>query len=382
MRAKIIGFSILLAVVPTLLVWIPFFFRMPTFWNIPIPTDGMGTVVANYDGPLYIVVAKSLYNADIIKSFPFNLPVEYYAAHFPLYPILIRIFSGFLGFPYAMLGITILSSAFAFYAFHRFIAQYVSNNQAFWLTFVFSLLPARFLIVRSVGSPEPLFVGAIIASVYYFQKKNYLIAGLFGAIAQLTKSPGILLFLAYFIVLIVPAMRKLLLTSFAKFKNSLNFSALGIFLIPLSLLGVFYIYSLTYHNFFAYFQSGDNIHLFFPPFQIFNYSQPWVQTHWLEEIIFVYLFAGLGVIELWKQKDKLPALFTLIFFTSIIFVSHRDLIRYALPVIPFLYAAFGKYMVKREFKILFVFLILPIYLFSLAFISKNVMPVTDWASLL
>src|SRR4030042_1027771 len=84
MKAKFINFLpiIAFAIIPTLFIWLPFFFRFPSFWKIPLPVNGMASIVANYDGPLYIVVAKTLYNPELIKSFAFSLPVEYDAAHF------------------------------------------------------------------------------------------------------------------------------------------------------------------------------------------------------------------------------------------------------------------------------------------------------------
>ena len=83
---------ILLSVIPTLLIWSPFFFRLTSFWKIPLPPNGMGTIVANYDGPLYIIVAKTLYNPEAIKAISsFPLTTQYYTAHFPLYPLLIKL---------------------------------------------------------------------------------------------------------------------------------------------------------------------------------------------------------------------------------------------------------------------------------------------------
>jgi len=55
-----------LAVLPIIAIWIPFFYRFEKFIGIPIAQDGMQSVIANYDGPLYIVVAKSFYNLDYI----------------------------------------------------------------------------------------------------------------------------------------------------------------------------------------------------------------------------------------------------------------------------------------------------------------------------
>lgn len=385
MIKKIKGFLpiTLLSLLPTLAIWIPFYFRIEKFWNIPLSRAGMATIVSNYDGPLYIVVAKTLYNAGLIKElFQFPLPVEYYAAHFPLFPALIRLVGTITGLPYGMLLVTVLSSILALYFFNKFIKQYVDEKEAMWLTFVFAIFPARWLIVRSVGTPEPLFIATLIASVYNFQNKKYWKAGIWGAIAQAVKSPGLLLFVAYALMVIAPSLKKLATTSVNKWVKSINFKAYPILLIPLSLLGVFAIYSQVYGDFFAYFKSGDNIHLLFPPFQVFNYSAPWVGTFWLEEIIFIYLIALYGLIRLIREKYYTLAWFVGVFFVSIIFVSHRDVLRYSLPILPFLFPAFAKTLTNKDFKLIIAFLIIPIYLFSLAFISQNVMPISNWNPLL
>ncbi len=387
MKTKLKAFwpIILLSLVPTFLIWLPFFLRLETFWTIPLPQNGMATIVANYDGPLYLVIAKTFYNKALITAnYAFSLPVEYYAAHLPLFPLLIAIFSPIFGYPYAMLGITLASSILALYFFQKLALQFVKKKEdALWLTFVFSILPARWLIVRSVGSAEPLFVAAIIASIYFFREKKYWYAGIWGAVAQLIKSPGILLFVAYAFAIIAPHISKLATTGSKKWATILSFKKVyPLVLIPISLLGVFIYYQFAFGDFWAYFNSGDNIHLFFPPFQIFNYSAPWVGTFWLEEIIFVYLIGLMGLIKLFKQKTGALAWFAGIFFVSILFVSHRDIIRYSLPVIPFLIIAFSKTIVKREFKIVMIVLAIPIYLFSLAYISQNVMQISDWAPFL
>ena len=67
---------ILLAIIPVLAVWAPFFFNAKGVLGVPIPTGGMGTIVQNYDGPLYIVVAKTFYNPELIKqNFSFDLTI-------------------------------------------------------------------------------------------------------------------------------------------------------------------------------------------------------------------------------------------------------------------------------------------------------------------
>lgn len=364
------------SLIPTILIWLPFIFRLKTFWKIPLPQDGLATIVANYDGPLYIAVAKTLYNPELIKaSFQFPLPVEYYAAHFPLFPLLIKLIGIVTNYPYSMLIVTLLSSTLAIYFFFRLISKFVKKEDAVFLTFLFSILPARWLIVRSVGSADPLFVAGVLASVYYFRGKKFWLSGIWGLIATLTKSPGILLFAGYTIFYIIDSIVSKKIT--LKIKK-----AYPLLLIPLALAGVFAFYRFTMGDFFAYFHSGDNIHLGFPPFQIFNYSASWVGTSWLEEILFIYAVGALGIVRLFQKREFALASFTGIFYLMILFVSHRDLLRYFLPVIPFIYVAFSDFLIRKEVKIIMAILIIPIYLYSLAFISQNVMPISNWAPFL
>ncbi len=380
---KIIIIS-LITLIPTILIWLPFFARIKTFWSMPLPQNGMATVVSNYDGPLYIVAAKTLYNAQAIKeNYQFPLPTEYYPAHFPLFPLLIRLFSFVSIYPYAMLIVTVLSSGLALYFFNKLASQYASKNDALFLTFLFSVFPARWLVVRSVGSADPLFVAAIIASVYYFKDKKYWLAAIWGVVSQLTKSPGILLFISYFLCLVIPTIKnKIVLSKFNLFEKLNLTKTYPLLLIPLSLLSVFAFYGVITGDFWAYFHSGDNIHLIFPPFQIFNYSAPWVGTFWLEEIIFIYLIGAIGVYKLFQKKEYELATFSTVFYTLTLFIAHRDLMRYFLPVVPFLFIAFSDSLIKKEFKFATAIIIIPIYLYSLAFISQNVMPISNWGPFL
>ncbi len=372
---KKIGFLILMTLLPTLLIWLPFFLRIKQFWNIPLPTQGMATIVANFDGPLYIVAAKTFYDPDQIGSnYQFPLTNEYYSAHFPFFPILIKMFAPIFGHPYSMLSVTVISSFLAIWFFYKHAKKYLNDSNALWLTFVFSVFPARWLVVRSVGSPEPFFLASILASTYFFGNKKYLVAGIWGFLAQLTKSPAILLFFAYALEILLPHLRNLKKLDIKKY--------LALFLIPLGIVVVFLIYRFTYGDFFAYFKSGDNIHLFFPPFQIFNYSAPWVGTFWLEEVIFIYLIGILGVYKLYQEKLYTYFYFTLVFGLSLLFVAHRDLLRYALPIIPFLILGYKDMLIKKEFKIALSILVIPIYLYSLAFISQNAMPIANWSPFL
>ena len=381
---KKIIFIILFSLIPTFLIWLPFFLRLGSVWSIPLPKDGLATIVSNYDGPLYLVAAKTLYNKELIKTnYQFPLPAEYYTAHFPLFPLLIKTLGLVVNFPYAMLLVTLFSGTLAIFFFHKLISGYADEKGALFLTFLFSIFPARWLAVRSVGSADPLFIAGILASIYYFKKKNYWAAGAWGAVAQLTKSAGIILFISYLVFLIFPILKSHIAPPVKKWLDSLNLKkTFPILLIPLALIAVFAFYAVTTGDFWAYFNSGDNIHLLFPPFQIFNYSAPWVGTFWLEEIIFIYLIGALGVYKLFKKEEYELATFMGVFYFLTLFIAHRDLMRYFLPVVPLLFVAFSDFLLKKEFKIALGIIILPIYLYSLAFISQNVMPISNWAPFL
>jgi len=369
---------ILATLASTLLIWLPFIIGL---------SQGMLTVFANYDGPNFIVIAKTLYNKELIRaSFSLPIPLEYYPAHLPGYPLLIKFFDFFFPGTWSMLISTLITTIAAVLIFYLFIKKFKLSTSPFFLSLLFLFLPARWLVVRSVGSPEPLFIFALLASFYFFKsalspvsenliskKKiitiDFLLAGIFGALAQITKTPGILLFLAYGVWLMVLAIKK----------KKIVYQAWPLLLMPLSVLGVFVFYYFQTGDFLAYFHSGDNFHLVFPPFQAFATGRNWLGDFWLEDMVYVYLFGALTVVLLFKQKLYDLATFALIFFTATLFVAHRDLSRYSLPLMPFALIAFAPFLEKKEFKIVFLIVLIPIYFYAINFILHNTAPIADWS---
>lgn len=376
----------LISTTTTIILWLPFLLRIENFWGIKLPGTGMATIVANFDGPYYIVAAKTLYNPQEIKeNFSFPLPPIYYSSHYPLFPLLIKAVATILpplGYPYAMMLVTSITGILAVFMFYILLGEFGLGKHRLWLAILFTVFPARWLIVRSIGSPEPLFLLTIMTSVYYFRRQRWWLSGIFGALAQATKSPGILLFVAYIVALTAPYWSKLAHTNASSWIKNLTWRAYPILLIPLTLIIIYIWYGINYGDFLAYFNSGDNIHLMFPPFQVFNPGSSWVGTFWLEEIIWIYLLAATGIVYLIRQKMFIPASFVAVFFISILFVSHRDIARYSLPMVPFLLIAYAKFISTKSFKWVMLLLIIPIYLFSIAFITNNVTPIGDWGPLL
>lgn len=355
----------LITVLSVFLLWLPFLFKIDNFWGLNFKGQGLEVIYKNYDGPMYLTVVKSFYNQDLIARHNTTAMVPiYFTAHFPAYPFFVKLFEILIGSLRSMLFTSVLFSVLAVMMFYKFLKEFDLSKNPFFLSILFLFLPARWLIVRGVGSNEPVFVFFLLASLYFFKKTNYLMAGLMGMFVQLTRSPGIILFLGYALYLI--------------WQKKFYRKSLWIFLIPVSLLLLFAFYGMQYNDFFAYFHSGDNIHLEMLPFGVFNSDKPWVGTHWLEDNIFIYLIGAIGVVTLYKKKLYDLFAFCVIYFAATLFVAHRDIIRYSLPIAPFILIAFDEYLNKREFKIAFALILIPIYLFAWNFILHNQAPIADW----
>src|SRR3990170_710861 len=349
------------AICTTILVWAPFFLHLTSFWGISYPEGGLSTVVRNYDGPNYIVVAKTWYDPKLIlQQFSGTLSPLYYTAHYPLFPLFIALLAPLLGFLHALLFIPLVFSAAAACVFYVLLKQVGLQKDALWLSSLFLLFPARFVAVRSVGSPEPLFLTLLFLSLYFFLRKKYGASGVFGGLATLTRSPGILLFVSYVLFFIFQVMKERHLLRPSKWPWK---EFLGILIIPLSLLGLFLFYGYKTGDFFAYFHSGDNIHLSFPPFQVFNAAKQWVGEFWLEDIIYVYLFGLLAVFGLYAKKLYPLFFFALVYFLATISVEHRDVARYSIPLFPLLLIGLSEFFSRKLFRWAYLLLLPAVYLY-------------------
>ncbi len=202
-----LGIITFLVLLFTFLVWAPYLLHVSSFWGLNFPKTGLETIIKNYDGPNYIVVAKSFYNPDLIKAnFSGFLPPTYYAAHFPAYPFLIWLLAPVFGWLHSLLAAPVLTTILAGMMFYFLVEDFKLTTSPLWLTILFLVLPGRWLVVHSIGSPEPLFIFTILAAFYFLRKKRFWLVALFGILAQLTKSPGILLFLALIIYLLLPSL--------------------------------------------------------------------------------------------------------------------------------------------------------------------------------
>ncbi len=362
-------FTVLFAVLlTTFVLWLPFLLRASHWFGLSIENSNFLYVYKHYDGPLYIVPAKTGYLPDLINAMHIDIkfPAEYFAAHLPLYPALIAIFSKIFGYLKSMIFVNVAASIGLAMLFYFIVKKFSFTKHPLLLTLVFIMLP-RYLIVRSVGAPESLFILLVLSSLFFFEKKKYLLAGLLGGLATMTKTPGILLFAGYGLAIIEEVVKT----------KKINWQWLFLGLIPLGLLGVFGIYAIQYKDFFAYFHSGDNIHLVFP-FSVYNFQKTWVGTAWLEDTLFYFAMYLVMLFNLKNIKYRSFYYFGLIFFIAATFVQHRDIGRYMLPLWPLACIAFEKFFTSKKFLIVLAILLPAIFLYGWNFMLFNVMPIGEW----
>lgn len=366
----------------TVIIWLPHLLTIPNFYGLDF-SSGFSTIYRNFDGLEYAVIGKSFYDPQKIAQIPQSLPPSYFPSHFPGYAIAITIFAPLLGMLKSMLFTGVLFTILSGFSFYFLVKDFKLTSQPLWLSLVFFVLPARWVVTHSVGSSEPMFIFFTLTSIYFFLQflkqpgfTLIFLSSLMGALGQLTRPPGILLFVAlnlYFIFSQWEQIKKWQIISILR--NYLNY--LPLWLIPLTLVGVFWWFYLSLGDFMAYFHSGDNIHLTFPPFQVFNKNQFWVGDIWLEDIIYIFLLGLLAGLWLLKQKFYPLAFFVFTYLGVSTLVAHRDISRYVLPIFPFVLIAFERILTSKEFKIVLAILGLAIYLYSQNFIISNTAPIPN-----
>ena len=125
-------------------------------------------------------------------------------AFFPLYPLLIRLVSGFTG-SHLIAGLLIsnVASFFALLYLYKLFEHEFNRHVAQRATFYVSIFPTA--IFFSAVYSESLFLFLTVASFYYVRERHWLTAGMFGFLAALTRSEGILLVAPLFIEWVIAA---------------------------------------------------------------------------------------------------------------------------------------------------------------------------------
>lgn len=284
--------------------------------------NNIDVVYRYWDGPNYAYLAKTLYYIPQNHPLsPYNTP-EYFAAHLPLYPLAIRGIS-LLGFDYnvAMLMATVAFTAAATLVLYLLLLETRAVRHPFWSAIIALFIPARYLIYHSVGATEPAFLFLTLASLLNYIRGNYMLAFILGGLSGITRITGVLLGLAYLVMLIWEKKFKLI-------------PLLG--LIGFPLLCTFTFYHFHYGDFFAYFNvnlSNSNSLIRSTPLQIFSVYTKAGETHSAEFYLAMYTLYGAGTLMLMRINRLLFVYCSVIYLFSC-FIFHQDLARYLIPIAP------------------------------------------------
>lgn len=196
--------------------------------------------LATYDSQYYIKIAEDGY-----LNGPMNNKLY---AFYPLYPILIKIFSPVFLHDSFLTGIFIsfICSFFAIIFLYKLLRLDSEEKTAILTVFYYLIFPAA--IFYCAIYTESLFFLLSVLAFYFARERKWLLVGLFGFLAALTKAQGVLLVVPLAIEYLMSDEGKL---NWSNARTKLNNNDLGlVLLIPAGLLS-FFIYSfLTKGSFF------------------------------------------------------------------------------------------------------------------------------------
>src|SRR4030042_4228783 len=168
--------------------------RFPYAERVLVPT-GLPSWIwgfGNFDGVHYLRIAQDGYAAANTQVF------------FPLYPILVRILNVFPKNPALDTALfvdpsyfytaTILSGLFfllALYFFYKLLRLDFDQKVSFWSLILLLVFPTSFYF--GAVYTESLFLLLAVLSIYLSRKNNFLLAGIFAALASATRILGLML---------------------------------------------------------------------------------------------------------------------------------------------------------------------------------------------
>lgn len=338
---------------------------------------GMDYIYRNWDGPGYLVVAKTLYNVDLINKinpFPFLL-ATHYAFQLPLYPLFIRIFS-FIGYNESMIFVSQLFALLFSIALYFLIKEINPKANALVVSLLSIFYTPRWFIVSHVGSTEPQFLLFMTLFMIFAFRKKYLLSALFVSLAQFSKPQGIVFFVGVAVYFFFQTIRSLIQKKSPK--NSIR-AFIPYLLIPLSLGIICTIDYFAFGDFFLL-SRDDILHsVKWSIFQILIAKETLnipidFFTVWKEAIVYNYILYFIPILLLFDKKQYLFGVVALVYFFSVATIRNIDTARYIIPIMPFLFLGYSEALSKKPVY-LGLFICIPlVYLYSIAYINYNLAP--------
>jgi len=360
---------VLISVAPVIVLYLPFMLHMSSFWGIPLKESGMQQIFANWDGPNYVLNAITLYDpTEIAKRAFLARPDEYYAAHFPLYSIIIRMLASFVGYFWSAIFVQLLSGILLNVLFYYWVRPHTKHPV--WLTLAFTIFPPRYLILRAVIAPELLLVACVIGALYFWQKDKLVLSGIVALIAVLIKFQALVFVPVYILVLFEKWWKERALRHdyfVAPFVPILGYIAIAMF------------YQMRFGDWNVYFLAQKLVGMSSSiPFGMFNYAEKWVSTGWMESTALYLIAMIILLMKLAKGFPRVYFWFTFCYLGMLSIIPQVDIMRLAMPVAPLFFLAFHEGLSTNYFRYGLIASIPVLYLHAINFIMTNQAPIADW----
>jgi hypothetical protein len=306
----------------------------------------MTPVYRFWDGPNYLTVARGLYEIrpdNPLLAYVYN--PRFFASYLPLYPLCVRALA-WVGYERALLLVSILAATAAVLLFYRLARDVWRLPSPEFLSLVFLFLPPRWVLYRSVGATEALYMAATLASIWWFERGRIGRASGAAALAALTRISGLMIAPAYAVLLI---------------RRRQYRSLLWLGLIPAGLLVYLAFCAVRFGDFFAYFTPhGEKLTRLMP----FGFLPVLFEKGLYHQVEFHILLALVYAVGIWRLRPY-PVLFSYCVFELALHLclSTEDWSRYFLSMAPFaLIVGYRDVIDTRLFRwILPVFAALSIY---------------------
>lgn len=312
-----------------------------------------GDVWGNFDGIYYLYIARAGYTIDN-------------SGFFPLYPLLVKIFS--IGESSIQFYVALILSSLLFLlsliTMYKLIKLDYSGNTAILTILAILVFPTSFFFA-SIYS-ESLFLFLLVSSFYFARKKNWILSSIFGILLTGTRIVG---------VAILPA---LLFEFYRENKTIFSKKIIPILLTPLGLATYSLFSYLNFDNAFQFIKaqgtllnnrSIDQIVLFpqtmFRYFKILTTITPSIYEWWVALMeLSSFIFAAVLLYIAWKKKVR-PSYLLFSLIALLIPVSSgtfSGLPRYILVLFPIFLALA---LIKNKWIKFAYFVLAPILLFIL-----------------
>jgi hypothetical protein len=330
----------LATVLSSFVVYVPFLGRM-------------GTVYRFWDGPNYLTVARTLYA--IRPDNPLLAYVyqpQFFASYLPFYPLCVRMLA-FVGYERALLLVSVLASVVAVQLFYRLARDVWTLSSPGFLSLVFLFLPPRWVLYRSTGATEAVYMACTLAAVFFFEKSQVGRASAAGGLAALTRISGLMIAPAFGVLLLLRRRWR---------------SIPWLFLIPAGLFAYFVFCAVRFGDFFAYFSPhGEKLARFVP----FGFLPVLFSKGLYHQVEFHILLALVYAVGTFRLKPY-PVIFSYCLFELALHLclSTEDWSRYFLSMAPFaLVVGFRDILDTRAFRWMF-----PIYAALSIYYAWEVIP--------